>query len=249
MSTVANFVPRLVAFLVILLIGWLIAKALSKAADKILERLGFDRAVERGGVKKALSRSKYDASDIVSKIVYYTLMLFVLQFAFGVFGPNPIRELIQGVIAFLPKLFVAIVIVVVASAIAKGVKDIISSTFGGLSYGNALANIASVFIIGLGIIAALNQIDVAVAVTNTILIAFLATLGGIAVIGVGGGLIQPMQRRWEGWLATAEQETGNIRQQVQQSPSARTQAMNLKDHYPSETGRSSDGGATSVPRY
>ena len=46
-STVATFIPKLVAFLVILLIGWLVAKAVEKILDKVLERVGFDRWVER----------------------------------------------------------------------------------------------------------------------------------------------------------------------------------------------------------
>ena len=69
-GSVVGFAPKLVAFLVILVIGWIIAKLIGKAVDKILERVGFDRAVERGGVKKALEQSKYDASTIVGKIVY-----------------------------------------------------------------------------------------------------------------------------------------------------------------------------------
>src|SRR4051794_9860288 len=93
-NTVATFVPKLVAFLVILIVGWIIAKVLAKAINAILERVGFDRAVERGGVKKALAKSKYDASDVVGKLVYYALLLFVLQAAFGVFGPNPISTLL-----------------------------------------------------------------------------------------------------------------------------------------------------------
>ena len=103
-------------------------------------------------------------------------------------------------IAWLPRAFVAIVIVVVAAAIANAVKDIISGALGGLSYGRVLATIASVFILGLGVIAALNQIGVATAVTTPVLIAVLATVGGILVVGVGGGLIRPMQSRWESWL-------------------------------------------------
>src|SRR3979409_2331867 len=130
-SSVASFAPKLAAFLVILIVGLIVAKLIAKAVDKILERVGFDRAVERGGVKKALARSQYDASTIASKIVYYALLLFVLQLAFGVFGPNPISELIAGVIAFLPKLFVALVIVVVASAIAAAVRDLLSNTLSG----------------------------------------------------------------------------------------------------------------------
>ena len=210
LRSVLLFLPKALAFLVILLVGWLIAKAVRKLVDKILERLGFDRLVERGGIKTALQRSKYDASDIVAKLVYYAILLFTLQLAFGIWGPNPISALITGVVAWLPRAFVAIIIVVVASAIAKGVKDLITASLGGLSYGRVLANIASVFILGLGIIAALNQIGVATTVTTPILITVLAIIAGVIIVGVGGGLVKPMQNRWDGWLNRAEQEASNL---------------------------------------
>ncbi|MFC0032235.1 hypothetical protein ACFFMM_22205 [Micromonospora chaiyaphumensis] len=208
--SVMLFLPKAVAFIAILIVGWLVAKAVLKIVDKVLERVHFDRAVERGGIKTALARSKYDASDIVAKLAYYAVLLVTLQLAFGIWGPNPISDLIHGVVAWLPRAFVAIVIVVVAAAIAKAVKDIISSALGGLSYGRVLANIASVFILGLGVIAALNQIGVATTVTTPVLIAVLATVGGILVVGVGGGLVRPMQSRWENWLARAEEESRTI---------------------------------------
>lgn len=55
--------------------------------------------------------------------------------------------------------------------------------------------------------AALNQIGIATAVTTPILVALLGTIGGVIVVGVGGGLVRPMQRRWEQWLSRAERET------------------------------------------
>ncbi|MGV9980609.1 membrane protein [Micromonospora wenchangensis] len=210
LRAVMLFLPKAVAFVAILVAGWLIAKAVRKIVDKVLERVHFDRVVERGGIKTALARSRYDASDIVAKLAYYGVLLVTLQLAFGIWGPNPISDLIAGVIAWLPRAFVAIVIVVVAAAIANAVKDIISSALGGLSYGRVLANIASVFILGLGVIAALNQIGVATAVTTPVLVAVLATVGGILVVGVGGGLVRPMQARWESWLTRAEQESRTI---------------------------------------
>lgn len=85
-NAVATFVPR---FLLILVVGWFIAKAVAKAVDVILERVGFDRAVERGGVARALERSTYDASDIVAKLVFDALLLVTLVLAFNAFGPNP----------------------------------------------------------------------------------------------------------------------------------------------------------------
>lgn len=226
--SVATFAPKLLVFLLILVIGVIVAKMIGKAVDKILERVGFDRAVERGGIRRALQNSNYDASTIVSKLVYYALLLFVLQLAFGVFGPNPVSALLTGVIAFLPKLVVALIIVVVAAAIAAAVRDLVSNALGGLSYGRMLANIASVFILGLGIIAALNQVGIALTVTLPVLVAILGTIGGILVVGVGGGLIKPMQQRWEDYLSRAEDEGRNVREHLnrrKQSTSEPTQQI------------------------
>lgn len=213
-TTVANFLPKLLFFFVVLFVGFLLAKAAAKLTDRVLERVGFDGAVERGGVKQALAKSSYDASDIVAKLVKYTILLFTLVIAFNVFGPNPISQLLQDVIAFLPRLIVAIVIVVVAAAIARAVKDLLQNLLGGLSYGNVVATIASVFILFLGVVAALNQVGVATTVTTPVLITILATIGGVIVVGAGGGLIRPMQSRWEQWLSTAERESRTVKAEV-----------------------------------
>ncbi|MEV0397311.1 mechanosensitive ion channel family protein [Polymorphospora rubra] len=205
---IVRFVPRAIAFIAILVIGWIIARLLARAVNGILERVGFDRAVERGGVKRALERSKYDASDIVAKLVFYAGVLFTLQLAFGVWGPNPVSSLINNIVGWLPRAVVAVIIVVVASAIASAVRDLLASAVGGLSYGRILADVAGWFIVALGVIAALNQIGVATTVTTPVLIAVLATVGGVIVVGVGGGLIRPMQSRLERALQKAETETG-----------------------------------------
>ncbi|WP_206185083.1 mechanosensitive ion channel family protein [Thermoactinospora rubra] len=212
---IATFVPRFLAFLVILIIGWIVAKLVAKAVDKILERVGFDRAVDRSGMGRVLQRSRYDASDLISKLVYYAILLITLQLAFSVFGPNPVSELLAGVVAWLPRAVVAIVIVVVAGAIASAVRDLIGSALAGLSYGKWLAIAASVFIWALGIIAALNQIGVATTVTTPVLIAVLATAGAILAIGIGGGMVRPMEQRWQSWLGRLEQETPAARAQAE----------------------------------
>jgi len=247
-STIAAFLPKLVLFLVILIIGLLIAKAISKAANALLEKAGFDRAVERGGVKKALSGSKLDASDIVAKLVYYALALFVLQLAFGVFGPNPISDLLTEVIRFIPSLVVGIIILVVASAIAAAVKVLVENSLGGLSYGRTLANIASIFILFLGIVAALYQVGVATTVTTPVLVAILATLAGVIIVGVGGGLIKPMQHRWEGYLTKAEEEAPRIKEHAANAPSVTEQARQAGAHATSSTSTTplSSGGTTST---
>jgi hypothetical protein len=211
LRAVITFLPKFAVFLVILLIGWLIAKALRKLVDVALERMGFDRAVERGGVKRALAQSKYDASGLIATLVYYAVLLITLQFAFGVFGPNPVSVLLADIVGWLPRAIVAIVIVVVAAAVANALRDLVGSALGGLGYGQLVARIVQVFVIALGVIAALNQIGVATAVTTPVLVAVLATVGGVIVVGVGGGLIRPMQQRWARWLDRAEQEFPDAR--------------------------------------
>ncbi|GGC91194.1 hypothetical protein GCM10011512_17790 [Tersicoccus solisilvae] len=239
-TAIATFVPALLLFLVILVIGWIVAKVLSRAVGKVLQRVGLDRAVERGGIGRALARSKYDVSDILAKIVYYAVMLFTLQLAFSAFGPNPISDILTAIIAFLPAAFVAIVIVIVTAAIAAAVKSLVQNTLGGLSYGKVLANIAAVFILGFGIIAALNQVGIATTVTTPVLIAVLATLGGVIVVGVGGGLIKPMQARWESYLTTVEAEAPRVRAHAEAAPSVERQAKSAAQRV-QQSGTGRDG--------
>ncbi|BCJ39319.1 hypothetical protein Athai_68220 [Actinocatenispora thailandica] len=208
LTTVANFVPKLVLFLVILVIGWIVAKVLRNVVGRLLARVGFDRVGERAGINRYLG--KYTASTFVALLVYGAILLFALQLGFGAFGPNPVSNLISGVINFLPKLFVAIVIVIVAAAIARVVKDVISNALSTMPWGNALGRVAQAFIIAMGAIAALNQIHVASSVIEPVFIAVLAIIVGVAVVGLGGGLIAPMRNRWERMLTRAESEAGTM---------------------------------------
>jgi mechanosensitive ion channel-like protein len=209
LNTIARSIPKIGVFLLILVVGWIVARVIGKLIAKGLERIGFNRFAERGTVGHALSRGPWDASTLIGKIVYYGLLLFVLQMAFGVFGPNPISALLDSVVAWLPKAIVAIAIVIIASAIAKVVKDLIDGAIGGLSYGPFVAGVASVLILVVGVIAALNQIGIAASVTEPVLVIGLATVAAILAIGVGGGMIKPMQARWERMLDAAERETGH----------------------------------------
>jgi hypothetical protein len=210
-NDVITWVPKFIGFLVILLIGYLIAKLIARLLDSVLERVGFDRWVERGGVKVALERSRYDASSLLAKIVFYAVMLFVLQLAFGVFGPNPISDIIHSVIGFLPRLFVAILIIVVASAIAAGVKDLLTATMGGLSYGRLLATLASVAIIAIGIFAALSELQIATPIVDGLFYALLAIIAGSAIVAIGGSGIGPMRRVWERAISRVEEEGPRVR--------------------------------------
>jgi hypothetical protein len=239
-SNVATFVPKFVVFLITLIVGWLIAKIITKAISAVLTRVGFDKAVERGGIKKALEHSKYDASGILAKIVYYALMLFVLSTAFGVFGNNPISSYLHAGIAYLPLVFVAIIIVVIASAIAAAAKALIENSLSGVSYAKVLGNVVSGLILAFGVIAALDQLHVATNVVNAVLYAALAALVGVVIVAVGGGGIRTMSRRWESVAATYDQEKSRIAASARSAPSLRAQAQQAKE---TVSANSTDGQA------
>ncbi|HEY3733719.1 MAG TPA: hypothetical protein VGL63_07365 [Streptosporangiaceae bacterium] len=207
LNTVAHSLPKIGVFLVVLVIGWFVATIIKRAVQALLQRLNFERVAERGAIGQALGSRGYTATSLLARIVYYAVLLVTLQLAFGVFGPNPVSAMINGMVSWLPKAVVAIVLVIVASAIAKVVKDLVGAALGGLSYGRFVASTAAIVIIALGVIAALNQVGIAGAVTQPVLIAVLATAGAILAIGVGGGMVRPMEQRWERMLTAAERET------------------------------------------
>jgi hypothetical protein len=201
LGAVASFIPKLLVFLVVFLIGYFIAKAVARFVGMILTRIGFTRVLEKAGANRLLAGSGIEPISLLTKIIYYFILLIALQLALSAFGPtNPVSAIVNDIVAWLPSLVVAIVIVVIAGAIANAVKDLLLNSMGRVSYGPLVAKSVSFFIIALGVIAAVNQIGVATTVTMPILVAFLATLAGILIVGVGGALIGPMRPRVEGFL-------------------------------------------------
>lgn len=214
-ASLADFIPKFVVFLVILVIGILIAKAVSKAVGLVLGKVGFEKVLDKSGANNLLAGSDIKPIGLLTKLVYYFILLIALQLALSSFGPgNPVAAIVDDIVKWLPQAVVAIVIVIIAGAVANAVKDILGSALGGVSYGALLTKIVGAFIIALGVIAALNQIGIGTTVTMPVLIAVLATISGVAIVGVGGGLIGPMARRWDGWLANLNQPSGSTRRDV-----------------------------------
>jgi Conserved TM helix len=213
-SNVATFLPKLAAALVIVLVGYLVAKAVAGILNKVLERVGFDRVVERGGVRQVLARSRYDPSDLLAKLVFWTIMLLVLQLAFGVFGANPVSELLRGLIAYLPNVFVAIVILVIAAAVARAVTDLLSNLLGAMQGGQLLARGAGIAVLVFAAFAALDQLQIAPRIVTGLWYALLAAVVGSVIVAVGGGGIRTMQRYWDQAASRAEQRGPQLRDQV-----------------------------------
>ena len=214
-ADVVTFAPKLLGFFVILLIGYFVAKALSKLADALLERVGFDGLVERGAMRQAFERSKTDPSDVIGVIVFWLVFLIALQLAFGIWGPNPISFLLAGLIAYLPNVIVAVVILVIAAVLARALTDVLEPMLGAVRGGSVIAKGAGIAILVVGIFAALDQLQVAPAIVTGLFYALLVMVVGSAVVAFGVGGI-PIARRWlERWSHSAESTARDVQAEVQ----------------------------------
>jgi hypothetical protein len=208
---VAAIVPKLLAFFLILLIGWFIAKALSKLTNSLLERVGFDGWVERGSLREAFSRNNTDASDIVAVLVFWVVFLLTLQLAFGIWGPNPISDLLTGLIAYIPRIVAAVVILVIAGAVAKVVTDVLRPMLGAVEGGDWIARAAGAAVLVVGVFAALDELQIAPAIVVGLFYALLAIIVGATIVAFGGGGIPIAREYLQRWRTRGEQKANEIR--------------------------------------
>jgi hypothetical protein len=214
-ADVVRFAPKLLGFFIILLIGYFIAKALSKVANALLERVGFDDLVERGAMRQAFERSKTDASDVIGVVVFWLVFLIALQLAFGIWGPNPISDLMEGLIGYLPNIIVAVVILVIASVLAKALTDILEPMLGAVRGGTIIARGAGIAILVVGVFAALDQLQVAPTIVTGLFYALLIMVVGSTVVAFGVGGIPIARRYLERWSVSAEATARDVKTEVQ----------------------------------
>lgn len=215
-DSVVQFVPKLIAFLLILVVGWFVSKWVGKLLGKLLGKAGLDRVGEKSGLRRFTGR--FELSQLFGRLIYYMLLLFTLQLAFGAFGPNPVSNLLTSLVGWLPQLFVGILLVVVAFAIANAVHGMVAGMLSETGYGQTVARIAQVAIVFIGVVAATSQAGIADSVTQPLMWMVFAAVAGVTIVGVGGGLIGPMRQRWERMLNSAENETARMKSSMRQSP-------------------------------
>lgn len=197
-NDVATFLPKLIAALAVFIIGWIIAKFIRNVIVRVLDKFKLDDYVDKAGIGGPIERAGYPNSvDLIGKIIYFGLMLLVLQLAVNVFGDSDISNAIDDMVAFIPKLIVAIVIVIITGVIANAVRELIAPAVAHLSSGNLLKKAAVVGIWLIGGFAALDQLQVAKDVVDTLFQTIVYSLGFIIVIKFGvGGIWAARDRFW-----------------------------------------------------
>lgn len=207
-ADVVSFAPKLIGAAVILLIGWIVARFIKRFTHRILERVGFDRLLDRAGLGDSMTRAGYTASQLVANVLYWMALLVVFLMASETLAVERLTELLGGLIAYLPLVAVAIIIVVVTAALGSFVAGLVEPWSESQSV-SWLPTAVRFSILGFGVIAALNTLNLAEEIVNILFIAIVATIGVMVAIAGGIGGIKRAEALW--WNVLPEKKTDSSR--------------------------------------
>jgi hypothetical protein len=187
-----NFIPDLLAAIIIFIIGWFIAEVIGKIVARILRVLKLDQIFERAKWKEALEAAeiKVKISDFIGEICKWVLVIVFLSVSVEILGLIQFASLLNRLIAWIPNLIVAVAIFVVAVIVADILNRLIKASVQkiGLKYGGFLSALVRWAIYIFAGLAILDQLQVSRNLINTLIMAFFGMIAlafGLA-FGLGG---------------------------------------------------------------
>lgn len=190
-TDIVNFIPNLVNGLIILLVGYLVARMVSGIVGFILRQIKFDPLIERTGITGALRGLgvKTPLWQIVSQLIYIFLLLSFLITATRFMGLDAVAKLLEQLLDLLPKAIAAAIVFLLGGIVSKFMGDLITNVTrgAGISYasrlGTGIQYLISVFVavLALGVLG----IDTALLVTTITIV--LAAFGLALGLGLGLG--------------------------------------------------------------
>jgi hypothetical protein len=200
---VAAFLPRLLLALVVLAVGWLLAKAARFAVEKALRAANFTVLTERAGTDNFLHQAgmRGDTTTLFGLVAFWLVILATLMIAFNGLGLTYITDLLGRVVWFTPKLLVAMLVVVFGSYCARFVGSAVHTYCEDAQIPDAdmLGRIARYLIVIFVVMIALGQVEVGGDIVQR---TFLIILGGLVLalalaFGLGGkDWAAAMLERW-----------------------------------------------------
>ncbi len=209
--------PALIGAIIILIIGFIIAKVLQGVTTKLLQSMGFEGWMEKGGIKQFFERSQTQQTplSIIGKLIFWLVFFIAITMAVDTLGISAISDVLAQFIAYIPQVIAAILILVLATLLATFVAGIVRGATGS----NVIGSIAQYGIIVFAAFAALTQLGIApelIAPTFLILLGAVALAAAIAFgLGAQGTAQELVQKAYD--------KGDETRQQVQQHQQTRQQ--------------------------
>ncbi len=190
-QTLAAFLPKLVATFVILIAGWLVSRLVATLAERVIRRVGLDRAARHVGVTGTLERAGLaaPASRIVAQLVFWVLMLTFLLSAVETLGLTAVTGTIDRLIGFLPNVIAAALLFLLGLLLARLVRNLVSSGAAAADLGAAarLGALAETTVAVVAAAVALEQLGIETSVVVMVLAAVVGTLALTLGIGLALG--------------------------------------------------------------
>ncbi|HEX5848482.1 MAG TPA: hypothetical protein VFY59_04740 [Rubrobacter sp.] len=176
LGAILGALPALIGALIILVIGFVVAKVLQGIVTKALEAMGFQGWMEQGGIKQFFDRSQTEQTplSILGKLVFWLVFFIAITMAVDTLGISAISDVLAQFIAYIPQIIAAILILVLATLLANFVAGIVRGATGS----NIAGSVAQYGIIVFAAFAALTQLGIA---EGLIAPTFLILLGGVSL--------------------------------------------------------------------
>jgi hypothetical protein len=214
-ARIVAFLPNLLGAIAILIVGWIIAIVLAKVTNSLLERVGFDKVVQRGRLQESMGDhgSRFDPSRIVGAIVFWAVLITTILLAANALGLEAVSTLLISLVAFLPLVAVAVIAVVVAVALGEIASDALIALMGDRVEGaETIATVTKWAIIAFGIFIALSQLQIAPAIVNGLFLAVVGSLALAFAISFGLGNVELARRLTGDWYNRASGEAEKMDQ-------------------------------------
>ena len=208
-----GFLPNLVGFLVLLIIGIIVAKLIQAAVRKGLEATGIDGHLERSSAHTYVARALpgVRVSRAVALVVFWFVLVFFAVAAITALQVASLTTFMNQVLAYLPNVIVAIAIFVLAAVLSSGAATGVARIMGDSPTGRIVATVLPAVIMVIALFMILEQLRIAPEIVR---IAFAATMGAIALglalaFGLGGRPVA--QRMLEDAYARGREEAERTR--------------------------------------
>lgn len=189
---VVTFFPKLLAVIVILLFGWICAKAASIGVKRVLQLAHFDKFADRSGIEAFLKYGDFDLtlSGIISEVVYWLVILLFVITGANTLGLSEVAQMLNQLANYLPKIIVAILILIFGTLLARFINRLVFAWLHSIKFDGALA-VSTSAEYGIQIFAlfvALEQLDIGTQLlTALFVIVFGAVFLALAIaFGLGG---------------------------------------------------------------
>lgn len=187
-GNIINFLPNLLAAILILIIGGLIASFLGRLVRRGLQRLRFDRAIHASPVGTAVSRVIESPSRVTGRVVYWLVMIGVISLAVAALNLPALNDLLAGVYGYVPNILAAVLIFLVASAVSAGAVGIVQRTMGRSALSKVVSAAVPAITMSIAVFMILNQLGIARDIVNILFTGIIGaiSLGLALAFGLGG---------------------------------------------------------------